>query len=127
MLRAKEQSKTTTFLGKQVKERRVPMAEREGAKRDGSKVTVGDFIFEGYKLKKYVWGLFGDSWKKDKKGYENRVLELMAKHYEFYKQFQKEDEYVKKDSILFCNQGTHLTKFDMLKDRRFGRHAYRNL
>ena len=29
------------------------MADREGAKNNGSTVTVGDFIFEGYKKKKY--------------------------------------------------------------------------
>ena len=55
------------------------MADREGAKNNGSTVTVGDFIFEGYKKKKYVWGLFGDSWKKDKEKFETEVLDLMAK------------------------------------------------
>ena len=92
------------------------MADREGAKNNGSTVTVGDFIFEGYKKKKYVWGLFGDSWKKDKEKFETEVLDLMAKHYAFYGKFKKEDMYVNKDSILCCDKGTHLTRFNMLKD-----------
>lgn len=92
-------------------------AEREGTKRDGSTVRVGDFIFEGYKMEKYGWfGLSGNSWEKDKKAYEKRVYDLMAMHYEFYNQFQTENEYVTKGSILCCDQGTNLTRFDMLKD-----------
>ena len=67
------------------------MADREGAKNNGSTVTVGDFIFEGYKKKKYVWGLFGDSWKKDKEKFETEVLDLMAKHYAFYGKFRSEE------------------------------------
>ena len=35
------------------------MADREGAKNNGSTVTVGDFIFEGYKKKKYVCQVCG--------------------------------------------------------------------
>lgn len=50
------------------------MADREGAKNNGSTVTVGDFIFEGYKKKKYVWGLFGDSWKRTKKNLKPKCL-----------------------------------------------------
>lgn len=44
------------------------------------------------------------------------VKELMSRHYQFYGQFQQERKFVKRDSILWCNMGTKLAKFDMLED-----------
>ena len=49
-------------------------------------------------------------------GYEQKVKELMAMHYAFYGQFQKESKYVKSGSVLWCSGGSKLTAFDILKD-----------
>lgn len=47
---------------------------------------------------------------------EEDITELMLMHYELYKQFKKENKYVKSGSILWCNAGSKLTRFDILKD-----------
>lgn len=92
------------------------MAEREGAVKNGSTVQAGDFIFENYIEKKRYLGLWGSTWKEDKEKYEEKALDLMAKHYEFYGKVNQENQYVTKGSILYCSAGTHLSRFDMIKD-----------
>jgi hypothetical protein len=79
-------------------------------------VFIGDFEFkfQGNLIKQYKeWK---DACNGDVKKYEQTVKELMAKHYAFYGQFQKENKYVKSGSVLWCSEGSKLTAFDILHD-----------
>jgi flagellum-specific peptidoglycan hydrolase FlgJ len=85
----------------------------------GVKVTreaayIGDFKFnfQGNLIEKYIE--MKDAGKLHK--YEKEVMELMAKHYAFYGQFQEENEYVTKGSILRCSGGNKMITFDILND-----------
>ena len=42
-----------------------------------------------------------------------KVEELMARHYEYASHFLKEDEYVTRGSVLWCNEGTRMAAFDI--------------
>lgn len=64
---------------------------------------IGDFYFSYSNRKEY-----------DKNMQE--IDELMARHYEFYGQLKTENEYVTSGSILYCNRGSKLTKFDIPTD-----------
>jgi predicted chitinase len=79
-------------------------------------VFIGDFVFkfQGNLIKQYKeWK---DACNGDVSEYEQTVKELMAKHYAFYGQFQKENKYVKSGSVLWCSGGSKLTAFDILHD-----------
>jgi predicted chitinase len=79
-------------------------------------VFIGDFVFkfQGNLIKQYKeWK---DACNGDVTEYEQTVKELMAKHYAFYGQFQKENKYVKSGSVLWCSGGSKLTAFDILHD-----------
>jgi predicted chitinase len=79
-------------------------------------VFIGDFVFkfQGNLIKQYKeWK---DACNGDVTEYEQTAKELMAKHYAFYGQFQKENKYVKRGSILWCSGGSKLTAFDILHD-----------
>jgi hypothetical protein len=85
----------------------------------GVKVTreaayIGDFKFnfQGNLIEKYIE--MKDAGKLDK--YEKEVMELMAKHYAFYGQFQEENEYITRGSILRCSGGNKMNTFDILND-----------
>ena len=97
------------------------MAGKEVKVKDGVTVTeeavfVGDYMFkiEGNVIQKYKKKQ--DAIHGDVAEYEEKVKEIMAKLYAFYGKFQKENQYVKRGSILKCSGGTKLTKFDLLKD-----------
>lgn len=102
-------------------EERGKMADKKVKVKDGVTVTeeavfVGDYMFkfEGNVIQKYKKRQ--DAIHGDVAEYEKKVKEIMIKHYAFYGKFQKENQYVKRGSILKCNGGTKLTKFDLLKD-----------
>jgi hypothetical protein len=79
-------------------------------------VFIGDFEFkfQGNLIKQYMeWK---DACNGDVTEYEQTAKELMAKHYAFYGQFQKENKYVKSGSVLWCSGGSKLTAFDILHD-----------
>ncbi|HCD43437.1 MAG TPA: hypothetical protein DEQ64_06820, partial [Lachnoclostridium sp.] len=85
----------------------------------GVKVTreaayIGDFKFnfQGNLIEKYIE--MKDAGKLDK--YEKEVMELMAKHYAFYGQFQEENAYITRGSILRCSGGNKMNTFDILND-----------
>ncbi len=89
---------------------------KDGVTVAGGTVSIGyfKFLFLGSFLERYArWiaAIAGDVAE-----YEKIVEEQMAKHYAFYGEFQKENQYVKRDSILQCSGGTKLVKFDVLKD-----------
>ena len=89
---------------------------KPGVKVTSEAVFIGDFKFnyEGNLIKKYKeWK---DACNGDVTGNEQKVKELMAMHYAFYGQFQKENKYVKSGSVLWCSGGSKLTAFDILKD-----------
>lgn len=91
-------------------------AVKPGVKVTSEAVFIGDFKFnyQGNLIKKYKeWK---DACNGDVSGYEQKVKELMAMHYAFYGQFQKESKYVKSGSVLWCSGGSKLTAFDILKD-----------
>lgn len=50
-----------------------------------------------------------------------KVEELMDRHYEYMAHFLKEDEYVTRGSVLWCNEGTRLAVFDIPIDHGVGR------
>lgn len=50
------------------------MADREGAKNNGSTVTVGDFIFEGYKKKNMSGDFLEIHGKRTKKNLKPKCL-----------------------------------------------------
>lgn len=89
---------------------------KDGVIVTGTIVSIGYFTFHilGNLLERYI------RWKAAINGdvaeYENVVKEYMSKHYAFYGEFQKENQYVKSDSILQCSGGTKLVKFDVLKN-----------
>jgi hypothetical protein len=79
-------------------------------------VFIGDFEFkfQGNLIKQYKeWK---DACNGDVTEYEQTAKELMAKHYAFYGQFQKENKYVKRGSILWCSGGSKMSAFDILND-----------
>ena len=85
----------------------------------GVKVTreaayIGDFKFkfQGNLIEKYI-EMKGAGKLED---YEKEVMELMVKHYAFYGQFQEENEYVTRGSILRCSGGNKMITFDILND-----------
>lgn len=89
---------------------------KDGVTVAGGTVCIGyfKFLFLGGFFERYArWiaAINGDVAE-----YEQIVEEQMAKHYEFFGQFQKENQYVKSDSILQCSGGTKLVKFDVLKN-----------
>ncbi len=97
------------------------MADKEVKVKDGVTVTdeavfIGDYMFkiDGNLIQKYKKKQ--DAIHGDVAEYEEKVKGIMAKHYAFYGKFQKENQYVKRGSILKCSGGTKLTKFDLLKD-----------
>jgi len=79
-------------------------------------VFIGDFVFkfQGNLIKQYMERK--DACNGDVTEYEQTAKELMAKHYAFYGQFQKEKEYVKRGSILWCSGGSKMSAFDILND-----------
>jgi predicted chitinase len=79
-------------------------------------VFIGDFVFkfQGNLIKQYMERK--DACNGDVTEYEQTAKELMAKHYAFYGQFQKENKYVKRGSILWCSGGSKMSAFDILND-----------
>lgn len=61
---------------------------------------IGDYYFEYTNQGKYEKN-------------EEEIMRMMAKYFEFYGQFQKENEYVTSGSLLWCTRGSKLTKFDV--------------
>lgn len=62
--------------------------------------SIGDYYFE-----------YANQGEYEKN--EEEIMRMMAKYFEFYGQFQKENEYVTSGSLLWCTRGSKLTKFDV--------------
>ncbi len=74
------------------------------AKNGRNKAGTGDFIFENYK-------------EQDSDKYEEKALELMCRHFEFYGQLNSPDiEYVTRGAKLSCTHGNRYIYLDAARD-----------